>query len=453
MSSSCRPIAPRRRTTPALQQLGVETWHAPFAGRAPAWFRAHGRRFDTIVLCRHYVASEFLPLARRHAPQARIVFDTVDLHYLRERRGADLANDARSRCAPPNARARANSTSSHAATRRSWSAMSNARCSPRTRPRRASNPVEPAPRRRPRPAVRATPRPGVRRRLPPSAERGCGALVRRTRVPARACAPARRAFHCIGGHVPDEIRALGAIDGVNVHGHVPDIDPYMDGARIALAPLRYGAGVKGKVNLSMAHGQPVVATSCAVEGMHLRDGRRRAGRRRPTASPTRSCACTKTKRCGRACAMRACATSKRISRSTRGATWCAACCSGGLRRDGLAARPPRACVRRNRPGLPRFGSSARAASPRVAPIPTSPAPRRSSPTAIQRAASRVRACRQRAAASPSCSRASRHALRTHSRLARNASSKHRCAAGSRRASARFTLGSLGASARARRRWS
>jgi glycosyltransferase involved in cell wall biosynthesis len=57
-----------------------------------------------------------------------------------------------------------------------------------------------------------------------------------------------------------------------VHGHVPDIAPYMDGARVAVAPLRYGAGVKGKVNLSMAHGQPVVATSCAVEGMHLRAG-------------------------------------------------------------------------------------------------------------------------------------------------------------------------------------
>ena len=57
-----------------------------------------------------------------------------------------------------------------------------------------------------------------------------------------------------------------------MHGHVPDLDPYMDGARLAVAPLRYGAGVKGKVNLSMAHGQPVVATACAVEGMHLRDG-------------------------------------------------------------------------------------------------------------------------------------------------------------------------------------
>ena len=79
-------------------------------------------------------------------------------------------------------------------------------------------------------------------------------------------------FHCIGSHVPDEVLAFNAVDGVIVHGHLPDIAPYMDGARIALAPLRYGAGVKGKVNMSMAHGQPVVATSCAVEGMHMRDG-------------------------------------------------------------------------------------------------------------------------------------------------------------------------------------
>jgi glycosyltransferase involved in cell wall biosynthesis len=79
-------------------------------------------------------------------------------------------------------------------------------------------------------------------------------------------------FHCIGAHVPGEVQALAGRDGIRVHGHVPDIGPYMDGARVAIAPLRYGAGVKGKVNLSMAHGQPVVATSCAVEGMHLRDG-------------------------------------------------------------------------------------------------------------------------------------------------------------------------------------
>jgi glycosyltransferase involved in cell wall biosynthesis len=79
-------------------------------------------------------------------------------------------------------------------------------------------------------------------------------------------------FHCIGADAPPEIAALAEQAGIEIHGHVPDLDPYMDGARIAVAPLRYGAGVKGKVNLSMAHGQPVVATACAVEGMHLRDG-------------------------------------------------------------------------------------------------------------------------------------------------------------------------------------
>jgi O-antigen biosynthesis protein len=87
----------------------------------------------------------------------------------------------------------------------------------------------------------------------------------------RAQAPDIR-FHVIGGDVPDEVAALAAQPGVHVHGHLPDIAPYMDGARVAVAPLRFGAGVKGKINLSMAHGQPVVATSCAVEGMHLRDG-------------------------------------------------------------------------------------------------------------------------------------------------------------------------------------
>jgi len=80
-------------------------------------------------------------------------------------------------------------------------------------------------------------------------------------------------FHCIGSDITAEILALDAIDGIRVHGHVPDIDPFMDGCRVAVAPLRYGAGVKGKINLSMAHGQPVVATTCAVEGMHLDDGR------------------------------------------------------------------------------------------------------------------------------------------------------------------------------------
>ena len=51
-----------------------------------------------------------------------------------------------------------------------------------------------------------------------------------------------------------------------------DLAPCLDGCRISVAPLRYGAGVKGKVNQAMAHGLPVVATSIAVEGMQLVPG-------------------------------------------------------------------------------------------------------------------------------------------------------------------------------------
>ncbi|MEO8461086.1 MAG: glycosyltransferase, partial [Dokdonella sp.] len=60
-----------------------------------------------------------------------------------------------------------------------------------------------------------------------------------------------------------------ASDSVIVHGYVEDIEPFMDGCRVSVAPIRYGAGVKGKVNTAMSYGLPVVGTSIAVEGMHV----------------------------------------------------------------------------------------------------------------------------------------------------------------------------------------
>jgi glycosyltransferase involved in cell wall biosynthesis len=75
----------------------------------------------------------------------------------------------------------------------------------------------------------------------------------------------------IGSKATPEILAL-AHDGVIVHGFVEDLAPFMDGCRVSLAPLRYGAGVKGKVNMAMSYGLPVVATPAAVEGMHVRAG-------------------------------------------------------------------------------------------------------------------------------------------------------------------------------------
>lgn len=268
---------PAKRThanehTRALQKLGVEIWHAPYAGRVPAWLREHGPRFDTVMICRHYVAREFLPLVRRHAPQAQVVFDTIDLHYLREQRGAALAGDGalaraatRTRALELDIIARSDLTIVVSETERTLLAQD----APQARVEVLSNLHQ----------LAGDGLPYAQRqdlvfvggfRHPPNVD-AVRWFVEEVFPLVRAGEPGIR-FHCIGGHVPTVVQALVAHEGVLVHGHVPDIEAYMRGCRIALAPLRYGAGVKGKINLSMAHGQPVVATSVAVEGMHLRDG-------------------------------------------------------------------------------------------------------------------------------------------------------------------------------------
>ena len=50
-----------------------------------------------------------------------------------------------------------------------------------------------------------------------------------------------------------------------------NVRSFFDSVRLSVAPLRFGAGIKGKINQSMAFGVPVVATSLAVEGMDLTD--------------------------------------------------------------------------------------------------------------------------------------------------------------------------------------
>lgn len=74
-----------------------------------------------------------------------------------------------------------------------------------------------------------------------------------------------------GSSVTPAVAALAG-DGVEVLGFVPDLDPLLDSCRVSVAPLRYGAGIKGKIASALQAGLPTVATSMAVEGTGLRDG-------------------------------------------------------------------------------------------------------------------------------------------------------------------------------------
>ena len=76
----------------------------------------------------------------------------------------------------------------------------------------------------------------------------------------------------IGDRPPLEILDLAG-DGVVIAGWVPEMTPYLDSHCVAIAPLRFGAGMKGKVGQALAAGLPVVTTRVGAEGMHLEDGK------------------------------------------------------------------------------------------------------------------------------------------------------------------------------------
>lgn len=74
------------------------------------------------------------------------------------------------------------------------------------------------------------------------------------------------------GDSPPEWLQERADEHTVVTGYVPDLQPYLQGARVALAPITWGAGIKGKICQAMASGAPNVATRMAAEGMDLADG-------------------------------------------------------------------------------------------------------------------------------------------------------------------------------------
>ena len=75
-------------------------------------------------------------------------------------------------------------------------------------------------------------------------------------------------FKVVGNGTPPEVMNL-ASKHVEILGFVKDLTPLLSSVRLTVAPLRYGAGVKGKIGTSMSYGVPTIGTPIAVEGMDL----------------------------------------------------------------------------------------------------------------------------------------------------------------------------------------
>src|SRR4029450_12135869 len=83
--------------TGELQKRGIQVYHHPYLKSVREYLAAHGSQFNVVLLSRCDFARKHIVDVRLHAPQSRIIFDTVDLHFLREERQAQLTGDPEAR--------------------------------------------------------------------------------------------------------------------------------------------------------------------------------------------------------------------------------------------------------------------------------------------------------------------------------------------------------------------
>ncbi|MBS7541832.1 glycosyltransferase [Ancylobacter oerskovii] len=257
-----------------LEALGVTViTHASGYHSAGDYVREHGATFGAYYLVRFDVAEALLPAARQVAPDALVVLHAPDLYFLREGRAADLSGD-------PAMRAKAE------ATREREIAMMRAvdhvvLVSP------AELPFLEAHLDRDKISVFPALYSPVVEDPPGYEERSdlffLGGFKHTPNVDAvlwfvgkvwprvRAALPDVE-FHIVGAEAPPEVVALGNQPGVRHVGYVAELDPVLACYRLSVAPLLYGAGIKGKLGASLGAGVPSVCTTIGAEGMGIVDG-------------------------------------------------------------------------------------------------------------------------------------------------------------------------------------
>ena len=256
--------------TQELQQMGIEVLYGP--KDVTDHLRGLGQHLRLAILSRPDVAAKYMPMIRRLAPGAAIFYDTVDLHFLREERRAEVEKSPSARKAAQRYR------ELELLLARTCDATITVTEAEKTRLEQEVS------------GLRAHVIPNIHevgRSGRPFCERQGLLFIGSFLHPPNQDAVTyfvRDVFPLIRREVPDvplfivgsdpneDVKAL-ASGGVVVTGWVPDVAPYLESARVFVAPLRYGAGLKGKIGQSMGFGLPVVTTSIGAEGMEVADGR------------------------------------------------------------------------------------------------------------------------------------------------------------------------------------
>jgi hypothetical protein len=260
--------------TEQLQRMGVECLYSPFATSVQAVIEQRGSEFDLVYITRYNVAEQCVDALRKFAPQAKVVLNNADLHFLRELRAGlaaasqeVIARSVQTRDKELAVMRRADLVLSYTDVEKAVIQSHNLDS---TRVARCPWVVDVVPR---------VPGFEARRDIAflggfnhhPNAEAVEWFVAKVMPLLSEAIPDVR--FRVYGSFIPKSLSELAEKEeNVVIEGWVPSVRQVYDNCKVFVAPLRSGAGIKGKVVDALAHGVPCVLSPVAAEGIAARDG-------------------------------------------------------------------------------------------------------------------------------------------------------------------------------------
>lgn len=254
--------------TYALQRKGIECAYLPAISSSKGFIKQNGSQFDYVLISRAAVASELIDLVKEFAPQAKIIFNTIDLRFLRLKRAAEHTGK------------KSDMEIARQAEKAELSVVQKSDCTLVVSPAEQEILTELLPESRIQVVT-----------FPADIHKVEGRFDKRHDIiflgsfrhdpnidavlyftedvwPLIADILPNARFVIVGPEAPQRIRKLGS-ERILVKGFVDDLFSIFEIAKLSVAPLRYGAGIKGKVLTSLGYGVPCIATSVASEGIGL----------------------------------------------------------------------------------------------------------------------------------------------------------------------------------------
>lgn len=257
--------------TSELKQMGIETlvgeW---YRNNWESWLRDNGARLDYVFFHKPDPAAFFLPAVRRHS-RAAIIYQCHDLHYLRLRRKAEVENDPEAKEEADFYEKKEDFIFSNSDVLLTFSEVEEKII----KEKYPQTPVFTVPLFFYQQA--ATPVDDFKNRQGMIFVGACAHTPNHDAV-AWFCSEIFPLIqkqipdifiNVVGAEPPDDVSALQS-EYIQVLGRLSEeqLENLYASARMMVVPLRFGAGVKGKVIETMHKGLPFVSTSIGIEGIN-----------------------------------------------------------------------------------------------------------------------------------------------------------------------------------------